>query len=190
MWLDNYYKMVYIQSAAGAYDGKPVDLSDSPIYGTNGTARDYVLKYTLSYELGYTIKPSATIASQLKHDYADYTDRPNLVVGSGTTPASASDYRLESEITTLTCSVITGVSDPINGTVTYKKTMTNKSSETISVSEIGLVRPAWSYPSKGSTSGGTVFTVLGYREVLDTPIVVPAGDTFTVSITHKFAMFG
>lgn len=159
-----------------------VDMSHDPIKGTNGTSRMYIIPNSSSAN-GFTYPPSNGIHSQTATGY-DSSYYTNLVVGSGTTPVTEDDYCLESEITTLSSVAVTTSRNCANGTVTYKKTMTNTSSDAITVSEIGIAFIAV-YATSGTSSSGTAFPVLAFREVLDTPITVAAGDTFTITITHQ-----
>lgn len=193
MWLNNFDKFKYVSVAIFAYLQNStgyctIDMSANPIRGTNGTYRDYVNTYGYYFRENPLLRPVNAIVSQTANSWTNYDLWCNWVVGSGTTPVSLEDYCLESEITTLSCSAVNVSYDPVNGTVTYDKIMKNTSSEAITVSEIGIVSPMRYYTAANSTNTGTVFPVLVYREVLDTPITAAAGETFTVSITHKFPM--
>lgn len=193
MWLNNYDKFKYVQVAQWFYlqnsnNYVTVDMSANPIRGTNGTYRDYVHTYSTSYADSPLHRPVNAIVSQTATTWTNEYYWSNLVVGSGTTPVTMEDYRIESEITTLSCLSVSVSYDPENGTVTYDKTIKNTSSGTITVSEIGIVGLMKYYSSVHTSNSGTTFPVLCYREVLDTPIVVAPGESFTVSITHKFPM--
>lgn len=201
MWLDNYYKLVYAHNWSMSryitgnndtttYYWVATDLSHSPIKCTKGTSHNYVGNNNSSADrLGVTYTPINGVYSQTSKDWGQDTTRPNLVVGSGTTSATPSDCRLESEITSLSSVIVATSHNPSDGTITYEKTMKNTASNAISVSEIGLVICAAVYPSASSTSN-TKTPFLVYREVLDTPITVGPGENFTVSITHQFTMPG
>lgn len=189
MWLDNYYKLQYVYTAYSSRidDQRCVDMSSNPIKATSGTNMLYV---TSGYPYIYTAasKPRNSVRSQT--DHSGYTlDTPDLIIGSGTTPATGSDYRLESQITALTSSVVTSEYNARNGTLTHRKTMVNTSGSQITVSEIGILSGGNSHSSLTSNST-THLAVLVYREVLENPIVVGAGETFTVTITHKLPMPG
>lgn len=104
----------------------------------------------------------------------------NLVIGSGTTPVSVSDYRIENELfdNISFVSLVTGYST--DGTITHTKTMRNDTGGEITVSEIGL--------TQGFSNGNSNYSLLIYREVLSDPIVVPAGEVFNVSVSIKIPM--
>ena len=157
------------------------DMSHDPIKGTDGTNRIYIRCLSDSVS-NYAYSPINGIHSQTQN-YNDY-GYSNFVVGSGTTPVSEDDYCLESEITTLKAVAVTTSRDYVNATVTFTKTMTNTASDPIVVSEIGIVFLCQYSTSSGGGSG-TAFPVLAYREVLDTPVTVGAGETFAVTITHQ-----
>ena len=188
MWLDNYYKMAYARSAyAGLQNANSVNISHNPIRNTSGGEILYARVYDY-YPQAFTQFPAVDVLSQKQTSVWTWCEsRPLLVVGSGTTPVTPSDYCLESEITSLTHDIVVTSYNANDGTTSYRRTMVNKSSESISVSEIGLVGGCYSYTTSTSSSS-TWNAVLGYREVLDEPIIVPPGDSFTVTITHKFTM--
>lgn len=101
--------------------------------------------------------------------------------GTGTTPATADDYTLESPITDGTLSfhnaaTVSGVanSDHYRYSMTYD--VTNTGSEDITVSEIGLF-------SLNASSG--LWQSLLDHTVLETPITVPAGQTVPINYTIK-----
>lgn len=108
----------------------------------------------------------------------------NIIIGSGTTPPQATDYQIENELYTnisfiaLTCDI-----DTTNGSIRYEKTMKNNSDTEITISEMGLT-----WPVSNTYNSYTGYQILVYREVLDTPLAVQPGETFTVSITHQFTM--
>ena len=109
-----------------------------------------------------------------------------MVFGTGTTPAKYTDYKLENPIN----EGITGVDyyfaksyneDSNNYEAIITATFTSTIDTTIT--EVGLVKsifdadnPAW------AEQASHYYNVLAAREVLETPIDVKAGETFTVSM--------
>lgn len=90
---------------------------------------------------------------------------PGIIVGSGTTPPTIDDYKLESMITAgLSASVVA------QGTDSYIRilTITNTSDHDITISEIGTL-------GVGYYNQSTSFPMLVDRTVLDTPVTIPAG---------------
>lgn len=196
MWLDNYYIHQYAIFAASskcqtstgsATTGvAPCNVSSKTFRTTNGTKRSYIRAS------GYPANPFAGsiypgIVSQTTNAGSDDYGTSNLVVGSGTTPVTASDYKIESEITSLSFVACTYEYDTESGTVTRRKTMTNTSSETITISEIGLVGFV-GVASNATTTSASESPYLGYREVLESPITVAPGETFTVTVTLQFPL--
>jgi hypothetical protein len=105
---------------------------------------------------------------------------PWFVVGRGTTPATLDDYALENMIRSgLTCTVSTAV-DEDNDAV-YKLTLTNTSSEDITIGEVGIhCQCYW-----GNNSSAYTCWALLERTVLDTPITIPAGGLGVIDYTIK-----
>ena len=103
-----------------------------------------------------------------------------LFVGTNDTPATKDDYTLD-VITTLSSAQITSLVRSINGdnqAITISRTFTNTSDESITIKEVGLVKSV-------STSSSASVNLLFAREVLPTPLVVPSGANFTVSMVVK-----
>ena len=102
--------------------------------------------------------------------------------GTGTTPATASDYCLESILGT------TQISASVPSTVSYSRVdtyeeysvtfgVTNETADAITISEVGL--PIYSNNSPYPY-------VLVDRTVLDTPITIPAGQSKQITYTIRF----
>ena len=108
----------------------------------------------------------------------DYTAR-KLVLGSGNTPASVDDYKLESIITTsLSGSVSKSVDD--NGNLVIVISVTNTSSAPIIVGEIGI-------PANCHNESTARDLCLVERTVLDEPITLGAGESCFISYKVNFA---
>ena len=103
-----------------------------------------------------------------------------VVVGSGKTPASKTDYKLENLISSgLTSAGTTSTSQiTVDGIETVKAIiLRNTSSADITISEIGMLGCCY--------SSGTFQAVLVDRTVLDNPITIPAGESKAISYTIR-----
>ena len=183
MFLDAYYKILFISTYCGAYyyvhgDASTYTSTEWMLYDTTGTQRT---KYYRTSSCGSPFFPPLKgIISQTSTDLSYSSKRTNIIVGTGTTPVTSSDYKIENEITkNLICDSISLSYNYADGKIYIKKTMTNTGSETITINEIGMTANNCSYDN---------CQFLVYREVLETPIVVAPGETFTVTITHHFTM--
>ena len=113
----------------------------------------------------------------------------HLVIGSGNTPVTENDYQIENEITA-------GIKLTVNPTAScrlendgiawdYVYYYQNTSNDTLTIKEVGLVgglsynKDYYNKPYK---------PVLITREVLEEPIVVPAGGYFTIQTGLKFSI--
>ena len=198
MLLDMYYKLQYYTAFLSALtiDGQEGLRSISvPEYRSmDGTARTAVgVGYYASvggntyYHYGlYGMRdihslPEQLIASQLVAVKSNYNRRASFIhIGSGTTPPTKSDYQMESEIFENIAFVdLTSKYDLNDGVVEWIATLRNDSQNTITVSEVG-----WSVGTPTGCSNGNIYNhkVLVYREVYASPLVVGAGETFTVNI--------
>ena len=100
--------------------------------------------------------------------------------GSGTTPATANDYKLESEITTgiSVTSQDSPTTEQTDKYILWTATFGVKASVETTISEIGLF-------SNVHTSSGILITLVD-RTVLDTPITIPAGQSKQITYTIRF----
>ena len=109
-----------------------------------------------------------------------------MVFGTGTTPAKYTDYKLENPInegiTGVEYYVVKSYNEDSNN---YEAIITATFTSTINttITEVGLVKsifdadnPSW------AEQASHYYNVLAAREVLETPIDVKAGETFTVSM--------
>lgn len=101
------------------------------------------------------------------------TNGSAIVVGSGTTPPIVTDYKLESQITTVSGSAsYKRVSAANSDTFTAVATITNTGTEPITISEVGLQLKA--------TNNSNYMVE---RTLLESPITIPAGGTGNVTYT-------
>ena len=105
--------------------------------------------------------------------------------GTGTTPATASDYVLESILDDKKINVSTPSSISFSRYDTYEEYtvtfgITNKTADAIAISEIGLTAMPYS-----PYNGNNVFALVD-RTVLETPITIPAGQSKQITYTIRF----
>ena len=100
--------------------------------------------------------------------------------GSGTTPATVNDYKLESQIdsgiTVANPSKVT--TEQTDSYILWTVTFGVVASVETTISEIGLI-------SKAYTPSGVANTLVD-RTVLDTPITIPAGQSKQITYTIRF----
>ena len=105
--------------------------------------------------------------------------------GTGTTPATASDYVLESILGNDKINVSTPSSISFSRYDTYEEYtvtfgVTNITAEAITISEMGLTAMPYS-----PNSGDNCYALVD-RTVLDTPITIPAGQSKQITYTIRF----
>ena len=105
-----------------------------------------------------------------------------LMLGTGTTAPTVDNYCLESPITTnLSCdSVSVSRTSLIK---TYTATFTNSGSSDITVTEVGFI-VYMNYQLSGDAEKADNFLI--DRTVLDTPVIIPAGESRTVTYELSF----
>ena len=147
--------------------------------------------------LGTSSNTTGTMISsrgQISTDPQGISAQTTLVVGSGTTPVTDDDYKLDTPITTLTAVSATtscktsptgNVLSPTSFTVTT--TYRNDTEAPVTVKEIGIMIPV-GYKSSGSgTNANALSSCLIYREVLETPVTIEPGQLRTFSIATDVA---
>lgn len=108
--------------------------------------------------------------------------------GTGTTPAAASNYQLESILNSQQIGVSTPSAVSFSRADTYEEYsvsfgVTNKAAEAITISEVGLTTKPY-YMANGNQY--TYYYALVDRTVLDEPITIPAGQSKQVTYTIRF----
>lgn len=186
MWLRNWYSMLNAALLSRTGDAIPgTNPSDEPaisIRNFNGnytkvnsqTGRTYSLSADLFNPGKFQILLGTAYSSS---DTATYT----LILGTGTTPVTLDDYRIETPIASglslaSTGTTIVNKTALNNGRYSYKTraAINNTSSGQIVINEVAI--NAATYAGQAVAASG--FCV--YREVLSTPITLEAGDTVLV----------
>ncbi len=179
MLLNNYYKIMRYRACMNATKTTTMTIPDIKI--ADGTTQTEIRAGT--NQCGFITpfpKPYAAMVSQTAKFPVTPTNTSNvygnLIIGSGTTPVTASDYMMEQEIVDMTYISMYCSFDVTTGDISIVKTMRNETEETISVSEIGFTEPYW------NQSSSTPLQILTFREVYDTPVLVSPGETFSVTL--------
>lgn len=170
MFLNNYYKYLDKVFNIQSSDGNYVTLvrTDGSNYQTS--VNSYIFSSLLG--LGKVYYGSVSqIESHLDSGSSMSSRNFDLIIGSGTTPVTEDDYKLENQLLLAAneqrCN-ITYIDDETGRRVLLsQKTYTNNTDSTVSISEIGFLV----YP-----------LILMYREVLDNPISLLKGESVTISL--------
>ena len=149
-------------------------------------------RYSLSSNITTTMIPSR---GQVVTTAQGTSCQTTLVVGSGTTPVTDDDYKLDAPITTLkavsattSCKTDdTGATlSPTSFTVTT--TYRNDTEAPVTVNEIGIMIPVgYKYSASGDVNNNALSSCLIYREVLETPVTIEPGQLRTFSIATDVA---
>ena len=115
-------------------------------------------------------------------NWASSGEPAGVSFGTGTTPATVSDYCLESILTNSKINVSVPSAVSYSRVDTYEEYsvtfgITNQTSDAITISEIGLIT---------QPNGGSYDMALVDRTVLDTPITIPAGQSKQITYTIRF----
>lgn len=100
-----------------------------------------------------------------------------LIIGTGTGTVSENDYCLFNQDSNCTC-VSAASSTTSNLTKSYTATFQNNSESDITVTETGIVGKCWLYNNG--------FAMLLDHTLLETPVIIPAGGTRTITYVWSF----
>lgn len=111
--------------------------------------------------------------------FATSYNASGICVGSGNTPPTEDDYRLESIITSGISGSVSynfGADENDNPYIIYNVIINNTSSNEITINEIGIVQTVQCTNKKGASSTSSCRCLID-RTVLDEPVTIPAGDS-------------
>ena len=145
-----------ISTTLTALDGTVITTKESP----NSYER-----YSLAYAL------SDTLSTEAK-DMCAY-----LVIGTGTGTVSDDDYQLFKSTSGCTC-VSASSNTSANFNKIYTATFQNNTSADITITETGIVAKSYLY--------NNFFEVLLDHTLLDTPVIIPAGESRTITYEWVF----
>ena len=116
--------------------------------------------------------------------WAAQSNATGVSFGIGTTPATASDYALESILSNTQISVSVPSSVSYSQVDTFDEYsvsfgVTNITDATITISEVGLIASI-------AVPNSETFYVLVDRTVLDAPVTIPAGQSKQITYTIRF----
>lgn len=126
--------------------------------------------------------------------YPNWSSSGMIILGSGDTPPTPDDYKLDSWIPTTNLriesySIRFPLSDKNETTMppdcigTFLSTFRNVTLENITVKEIGLLIPYAGYWPDGAPM--VINKILLVRNVLDNPVIIKPGELYTFSLTIK-----
>lgn len=100
-----------------------------------------------------------------------------LIIGTGTGTVSENDYCLFNQDSNCTC-VSAASSTTSNLTKSYTATFQNNSESDVTITETGIVGRCWLYNG--------CYTMLLEHTLLETPVIIPAGGTRTITYVWSF----
>lgn len=174
MLLNNYFNIKKMLCLISGFNAGSTTETIYPVYDTDGEKID-----TYYVNTQYMTDPLCAYSAYLSKNQTDvnrgYT---YLLLGNGTTPAKADDYCMEDMITSgisgstsNTRNIIPNTANnsvEINGALIF--TVKNDGTTELTVSEVGLM-----YGFVWGTGSYNADPVLFFREVLETPVTIPAG---------------
>ena len=142
----------------------------------NGSTSDVAYRSAAGIEKSLALSPTDGLKLGSTGGGGTYS---YIVLGSGTTPATVDDYKLENQITSGLTGTTAITVDEDNDAI-YVLTLTNTSSEDITIGEVGIFASCF---TKNSSSSTALFLL--ERTVLDAPITIPAGGIGTIDYSIK-----
>lgn len=149
-----------------------VDTTTTPIYKTiiGGELVDRTNTEKTAISLASALSDTLEVTSG-----ADATSW--LVIGTGIGTVSENDYCLFNQDYDCTC-VSASSSTTGNLTKSYTATFQNNSESDVTITETGIVGRCWLY--------NNFYTMLLEHTLLETPVIIPAGGTRTITYVWSF----
>lgn len=140
----------------------------------------YTIDGTSLAEKGNTARSATALASALSDTLqtAGGTNASSwLIIGTGTGTVSENDYCLFNQDSKCTC-VSAASSTTSNLTKSYTATFQNNSESDVTITETGIVGDVWIY--------NNFYELLLEHTLLETPVIIPAGETRTIAYVWSF----
>ena len=119
---------------------------------------------------------AAALSDTLKTN-SDNAGTSCLIIGTGTGTVSENDYCLFNQYSDCTCGSASS-STTSNLTKSYTATFQNNSESDVTITETGIVGDIWVYNS--------FYKLLLEHTLLETPVIIPAGETRTITYVWSF----
>ena len=179
MLLDNYYKLFRLMvtsSHNSSTSSTSIPSAFRPITTSGTTVSSYTQKTPFqSRSLMWSPLYNGIRAQNAGYSSGNLGEHSDILIGTGSTAAQASNYKMESQITTnIACTAVGFTISDDCKRYTVTKTFQNTSEEGLVIREIGFMA--------GCNEG--LFLVA--REVLAEPLTVEAGKVFNISFTFDF----
>lgn len=169
------FKNLMVLNLLNSYSSKfdhQVDATTTPVYKLiNGSELD---------DRTNTERGAVSLASALSDTLktAGGTSSSSwLIIGTGTGTVSENDYCLFNQDSNCTC-VSAASSTTSNLTKSYTATFQNNSESDVTITETGVAGKIWLY--------NDWFTMLLEHTLLETPVIIPAGGTRTITYVWSF----
>jgi len=159
-------------NASGVNQSFPKDIK-SEYYDING-------ELVVGMAVPTTQSTAVALASALSDTLKTTSGTNNsswLVIGTGTGAVSENDYCLFNQDSNCTC-VSAASSTTSNLTKSYTATFQNNSESDVTITETGIVGYVYIY--------NNFFTILLEHALLETPVIIPAGETRTITYVWSF----
>ena len=104
----------------------------------------------------------------------------DIIIGSGTTPVTYEDYKIEQQIKLTVDGVAVGY-DELDTSTYFIKTLTNNTEESVTINEIGVIIYCYS----GLNNNDTIKNILISRDVLQEGIIVGPGETINIKLKNN-----
>lgn len=174
MFTKNFKNLMVLNllNSAASSNNYIIDQTTKPTY--------YTIDGTSLVKKDNTSRSATTLASALSDTLK--TDSNNtatscLIIGTGTGVISENDYCLFNQDSDCTC-VSASSSTTSNLTKSYTATFQNNSESDVTITETGIVGNIWVH--------NNFYKLLLEHTLLETPVIIPAGETRTITYVWSF----
>lgn len=184
----NYIKNCQLLMSGGQLASSATEMELYPLTTTKNTIyNNFDTIHGKAYAL-FDADTKLTLNTNQTTGSSIFENKTYICFGTGTTPVTEDDYKLEAQITSGLSLVTAETSVTNNIYLNEDKTemtrvsivracVKNTTGDSLTIGEIGFLQPP-----KGTTSGA----VMIHREVFETPVIVEAGAIATFEFTFTF----
>ena len=155
-----------------------IALKNSYLFNISSIPYYISLRKVLGIDLDQTDTKNITNINVSNYNSNNVAATSDIIIGSGTTPVTYEDYKIEQQIK-LTVDNVTVGYDELDKSTYFIKTLTNNTEESVTINEIGVITFCYSGLST------TQKNILISRDVLAEGFIVGPGETINIKLKNN-----
>lgn len=151
-------------------------------YLINSMATPFYLsvRKVLGEDLDQTITTNISSSPISNYNNSSANGTCDIIIGSGTTPVTYEDYKIEQQIKLTVVGITVGY-DELDKSSYFIKSLTNNTEASVTINEIGII----TYCNGSLNVSGDAKTILISRDVLAEGFIVGPGETINIKLKNN-----